>query len=376
MTSHVIRPLVCLSLLGFVPSLFAQSAVTLYGQSDIAVRYARNHQGGGTPLLSLGGGGLFSNKFGVKGKEELGSGNHLLLQLEGGFSTDTGSLAAQSPVPGRTNLFGRQSFIGITGDWGQLTAGRQYNALTVLYQFHPVGDHFYVGGDHFFSGYRLGNSLAYKKKSGDFSVELNYGFGERPGGLAQKSTVGGNIEYQRDGFHTAVAYLQNRSVDGGTVGRTANVGASYALTPALKLYGGYAGHQERGGTRRNRDIAFISAGYKINSQWAVHGSLYHFRQSSCQGRCWKRPGDQDNVSSGVDTTMTGYAISSEPGHANMASLISTYDLSQRTTLYAATDWVRARRGAAQDHYYMLSSQNRRLDSLSQTHLVLGMRHAF
>jgi predicted porin len=376
MMNHARRPLLGLALFTLAPALFAQSGVTFYGQTDIALRYSGNYQGSEKSKLSLGSSGLYSSRFGFKGEEDLGSGNRAIFQLEGGFSTDTGRISSQSPGAGRTNLFGRQSIVGIAGDWGQLTAGRQHNALSVLYKFHPVGDHFFVGGDHFFSGYRFDNSLTYKKKIGDFSAELGYGFGEQVGGLALKSTVGGNIEYQRGAFHTAIAYLQNRSTDGGTIGRNANIGASYALTPALSLYGGHAINQESGDSRRQRNITFVSAGYKINPLWGVYGSYYRYRQSDCQGRCWKKPGDPDNVSGGIDTAMTGYAVSRDKGHANIATLITTYSLSRRTTLYAATDWLLARNGAASDHHYASSKENMKLDSLRHTHFMVGMRHAF
>ncbi|MFL9923559.1 porin [Herbaspirillum lusitanum] len=361
-----------------IPSLvLAQSLVTFYGQTDASIRYASNDDGSNKSVVKLGGSGIFSNKFGFKGEEDLGRQIKAVFQLEGGFGIDTGKLGAQSPGSNQTNIFGRQSYTGLSGDFGALTMGRQYNALSVFYDFQPVGDHFFVGGDHFFSGYRLNNSLIYKKTQGSFSYQLDYGFGEQAGSLARKSTWGGNLAYKNGHFHTAIAYLQNRSVDGSTIGRYANIGASLVLTPSLSLSGGYARNQESGGARRHREIAFASLAYMLTPVWGVFGSYYHYRQSSCNGNCNQVPGSPNNVSGGIDTTMAGYAVSPDKGKAHVITLITTYDLSKRTKLYAETDWLLARDGAARDHYYSVTAADApQTRSMRQTNFMVGMKHAF
>lgn len=359
-----------------VPAFAQASSVTFYGQTDIALHYANNENSDEKSVLKLGNSGIFSNKIGFKGEEDLGDGNRAFFQLESGFKLDTGAMASQSPAAGRTNLFGRQSAVGLKGNWGELSAGRQYNALSVLYEFQPVGDHFFVSGDNFFSGYRLDNSVIYKKQLGDFKLQLDYGFGEQSGSLARKSSVGANLQYKRGDFHSAIAYLQNRSIDGSTIGRYANIGASYAMTPLLTLSGGYARNVESGGSRRKRGIAFASLGYKFTPSWSGYASYYYYRQSDCQGSCGKKPGDPNNVSGGIDTAMAGYAISPDKGRANVLTLITTYALSKRTMLYGETDWLLARDGAARDHNYANTAQDKQLKTLRQNHVMVGIKHAF
>ncbi|WP_243410818.1 porin [Pusillimonas noertemannii] len=64
-----------------------------------------------------------SSRWGLRGKEDLGNGLSAAFVLESGFNTATGI----SRQGGR--LFGRQAWVGLKGDFGQLAFGRQYNML-------------------------------------------------------------------------------------------------------------------------------------------------------------------------------------------------------------------------------------------------------
>src|SRR5690606_15611017 len=64
-----------------------------------------------------------SSRWGLRGKEDLGNGLSATFVLESGFNTATGI----SRQGGR--LFGRQAWVGLKGDFGQLAFGRQYNML-------------------------------------------------------------------------------------------------------------------------------------------------------------------------------------------------------------------------------------------------------
>ena len=118
--------------IGLVGTAHAQSSVTLYGQTDIDVTYANNTQtagksASGKPVGSSqvgmyddGTSGLSSSRWGLKGVEDLGGGLKAIFNLENGFNLNAGS----SQQGG--DLFGRQSWVGLTSDsYGRLTLGRQ-----------------------------------------------------------------------------------------------------------------------------------------------------------------------------------------------------------------------------------------------------------
>src|ERR1700690_2498867 len=77
-------------LLGTVSGVYAQSSVTLYGTIDEAVAYY-NNTGHGS-VFQMQGGNLDSNKWGLKGTEDLGGGLKTVFNLENGFDINTGAL--------------------------------------------------------------------------------------------------------------------------------------------------------------------------------------------------------------------------------------------------------------------------------------------
>lgn len=94
-----------------VGGAWAQSNVTVYGLMDmgIAKRYASD-------ALLQDNGYNATSVFGFRGKEDLGGGLKLDFQLEaGGFEPDTG---------GWTKAFDRQSWVGLSGGFGQVMVGR------------------------------------------------------------------------------------------------------------------------------------------------------------------------------------------------------------------------------------------------------------
>src|SRR5258708_25807333 len=95
----------------------AQSSVTLYGVADDGITYT-NNQGGHASYQTFSG-GLGGSKFGLLGKEDLGGGTSAIFQLESGYDVNSGKLGYNG------RLFGRQSFVGLSGDDGSVRLGRQ-----------------------------------------------------------------------------------------------------------------------------------------------------------------------------------------------------------------------------------------------------------
>lgn len=173
---------------------FAQSSVTLYGIADVALASDKTSTrvAGVTTNVTqtkLNSGGVNGSRFGLKGSEDLGGGLKANFQLENGFNIDTGGFAAGStvtPPATSTLLFGRQAYVGLSGNFGSVTFGRQYTSYDEARggndpQGHSsfsatAGGAWAAGRDYL---YRADNSIKYDTPNfGGFSAGLTYALGE------------------------------------------------------------------------------------------------------------------------------------------------------------------------------------------------------
>ncbi|RYP57981.1 hypothetical protein DL771_011381 [Monosporascus sp. 5C6A] len=148
---------------GTVPAAaFAQSSnVTLYGIVDAGVSYQSHVNGGANgngSVTALTSGGLSGSRWGIRGAEDLGNNLKGIFVLESGFDIDTGKSAQGS------RLFGRQAYVGLQGDFGAVTLGRQQNALYDLFAAYDpmaVGPNYSLNSvDNQFNG-RADNAVKY-----------------------------------------------------------------------------------------------------------------------------------------------------------------------------------------------------------------------
>jgi len=116
-------------LAGFAGAASAQSSVTLYGVLDGGVRYQNFNLSAGpfskvdisTSSIAVVSGTQSTSRFGVKGVEDLGSGNQAVWNLEGQVNVNDGSA-------GSFSTWQRTSIVGLRNDaWGQVDIGRQLN---------------------------------------------------------------------------------------------------------------------------------------------------------------------------------------------------------------------------------------------------------
>lgn len=94
----------------------AQSNVTLYGVVDGAVSVTKAK--GQAARVGFDNGIWAGSRFGIKGEEDLGSGNSIGFILEQGFKTFNGENAYKNKA------FGRESLLRVRGNWGEVAAGR------------------------------------------------------------------------------------------------------------------------------------------------------------------------------------------------------------------------------------------------------------
>lgn len=115
----------CLAGAAALPSAPALAqGVTLYGLLDASVEHLTDVGQGGASLNRMPGlTGSVPSRIGLRGSEDLGGGLRALFTMEQGLALDAGVLNQGG------RAWGRQAFVGLSGDWGSLTLGRQYTML-------------------------------------------------------------------------------------------------------------------------------------------------------------------------------------------------------------------------------------------------------
>lgn len=106
------------------------SGLSLYGSVDVGVNYQTV---GGRSVWQTESGGEWTSKFGMFGREDLGSGVKAEFNLESGFLVNNGNLQASQ------TLFNREAWVGLTSpQFGQVRMGNQINAGLPLF-LDPFG---------------------------------------------------------------------------------------------------------------------------------------------------------------------------------------------------------------------------------------------
>lgn len=104
----------------------AQGSVTLYGVVDEGVNWTsnvRSASGEGSGQIAMLSNIIQPSRSGLRGVEDLGRGTKAIFVLENGFDPSSGQF-------GQGGLeFGRRTYAGLSGGWGAITLGRQYDSV-------------------------------------------------------------------------------------------------------------------------------------------------------------------------------------------------------------------------------------------------------
>jgi predicted porin len=297
----------------------AQTNVQFYGLVDEYVgSIKRSDQAQSTRVIN--GGGTATSFWGIRGSEDLGGSLKAIFTLESFFQPDTGALGRNTTDP----FFSKDAFVGLSGKYGQITAGRHtiplFNALVagnpfggslqlsplMLQSFLPTYGRNLAGDS------KWDNSVQYSTPvMNGFKTTVTVGTGETAGHNGNGNIgLAGNYA---NGPLTATLVGQQTRVGTGLATATPQQsvimgGGTYNFT-ALKLYGTYYQAQIpladiRDKTAQIGVMVPLGAG-KISASWA---------RSKIQAR-------------GVaDVTRDGFAAGYERS------------LSQRTALYAIYDY--------------------------------------
>ena len=123
------KSLLALAVLGaFAGVASAQSSVTCYGIVDLSVNDIKN---GNAHTQSMQSNQLNSNRLGFRGIEDLGGGLKAGFWLEAAMSNENGSVGGGNGIPAPSNgssIFNRRSTVSLYSPWGEIRAGRDYDA--------------------------------------------------------------------------------------------------------------------------------------------------------------------------------------------------------------------------------------------------------
>jgi predicted porin len=212
----------------------AQSSVTMYGVADAAVSREDTGVPGEKSHTVINSGDQSSSRIGFRGTEDLGGGLKALFNLEAGVALDTG--AADS------SLFQRRSVVGLQGDFGTVTIGREYSPIAgVAAATDILGQGFYGSNLSAFGTNRLtrrlNNSVNYKTNAiSGFTASAAYSAGEKASG-ANGDLKGVALEYANGPVYLGAGYHALTRLDTGN-DKEYIVGAGYKFGD-LEFKGNY-----------------------------------------------------------------------------------------------------------------------------------------
>lgn len=343
------KSLVALSVLAASGAVMAESTVSLYGIADAFVgsRQTTGISLGGGNLVTLeqrqsvlDSGGLNGSRWGLKGAEDLGGGLKANFVLESGFDISNGASTGA--------LFGRQAFVGLSGDFGALSLGRQYGAYdNVRGAFLSA-----QGNSPAFdatNGVPLTQTLVNFAVNGAFTpsvaTDINTAaVGGRIGAWAgYQARIDNSIRYATpniSGFQAAVVYGfgEDKNVPANTA---ASKNASFSLTYVNGPLALGLAHQD---DELVKDFHLKNTAIGGNYDLGLAKIFLAYNQAKYTGLAKQNEWSVGvRAPLGATTLVAQYARSNgdDLGKSQSLGLSAEYSLSKRTTAYGAFNQTRA-----------------------------------
>jgi predicted porin len=356
------KSLIALAALATVGAVQAQSSVTVYGTYDLGYQALNlDNVAGSTAAAAqiksagIAGSALTSNRFGLRGTEDLGGGLRANFNLEYGFANNLvgDAVTTTEPASGTASITASTTGGASGGTGGALTTrtsrvglesaklGRFDIGYGLTGLFATITGHSPLPGNNFIGDVAYTNNTTLT--AADSRILLN---AVRATGLQYTSpTV--------NGLQAVVDYgsgSQKRSVDAaGADSRVSNAGLTLRYT-AGKLAIAATSHTLKydyaadSNTINTTDYQAVSARYAVNSQLAVN-ALYAKNKTKNQAGTQSSKNDVTQV--GVAYTMGKTSLVAQYGEGEGETAPNTelrdrkgyqlgaiYNLSKRTNLYA------------------------------------------
>jgi predicted porin len=360
-----------LSALCALASAQTTSSVTLYGLIDVALENISNV---GTPGFNLvrmpSNTASLPSRWGMRGSEDLGDGLKAEFTLESGFAPDTGG----SGQAGR--LFGRQAYVGLSGNWGTVSLGRQYTMLLwSLTDADVIGPLVFGLGslDSYLSNTRVDNALAWRGTFNGLTLGATYSLGRDTANPTPNNPAGTNCggesatdtkacrewslvaKYNQPNWGVAAGVDELRGGAGSWAVAGLTSGAltdrrttlnGYVKLGAVKLAGGLINRNNEGSATTPRsDLIFVGVSYPVTPSFTVDAQLSQLKFK-----------DSDNK-------------------ARLAVLRGIYSLSKRTAVYAGLGQI-TNDGTLAISVSSGAGGSNPAAGASQNGMVMGLRHSF
>lgn len=354
---------------------FAQSNVQIYGVADVAVG---SFKGTGDKFNGVINSGLSGSRLGFKGTEDLGNGLKAVFLAESTVNFDSNS--ASNGGGGAGGMFGqiRQSYVGLTGNFGTAVAGRlQTPLLDWSIKYSPLGGSALNPLDRVLSAYasggnnqdRVDNAVAYISPNlSGFTLKAAYAFVVENKDPNVGATTPKTVRDSRS------AYLLSADYDNGPL----SVGAFYR-----KL-----GDQQNV-TLGAADTVFGS------KQWGLAG-IYDFKVAKAFATYQRI---NPNGSNALDTTAyslgvavpvsaagsvigtyarakTDAAVGAADTGASSYTIAYAHSLSKRTTAYAGYSSVDGRSNTVVNYAGLAGTSADQAAGDNVRGFAVGLRHSF
>ncbi|MTV37191.1 porin [Duganella radicis] len=284
MTKKICRALALLACVDAANAM-AQSQVTVYGLLDTGLVHTTNANAAGssvTRMPSLT--GSLPSRLGFRGVEDLGGGLQAVFTLETGILLDSGGVSQGN------RLFGRQASVGLKGDFGTVTLGRQINMTFIsILKSDVMGPNLFSISsiDGYFPNARSDNAVGYLGNFKDVLVGATYSTGRDtsasggPGATGCPGEVAGNskacrqvtalLGYERPAFGVNVVYDNLYGNTGAAGGLTSSDNSDrrigvhgYVKAGATKLGGGIVERTTRAVTGLSEsDLYYFGASHPL-----------------------------------------------------------------------------------------------------------------
>ncbi|QBR04139.1 porin [Paraburkholderia pallida] len=241
----------------FAVAAHAQSSVTLYGLIDEGFNWTQNSNGG--HLYNLTSGIMQGSRFGLRGIEDLGGGLKAVFVLESGFNLSTGALGQADKGSTQGLMFGRQAYVGISSDYGNVTLGRQYDSVVDFVGPLAAADQW--GGsisahagdiDNFNNANRVNSAVKFRSATyAGLSFGGIYSFGGVPGEYSRNQIFSLGAGYSNGPLTLGAAYLNVRNPnvsffgDGGA-STTVSASGNFISSPVFSGYASAHTYQDLG----------------------------------------------------------------------------------------------------------------------------------
>jgi predicted porin len=189
----------------------AASGVEIVGIIDAGLLYqSKTDQAGGGSKTSMETSGLRQSTLGFKGTRNLGDDLKGFFNLEAHFDTNNGNFHGTGDAEDTGNkLFRRQANLGLSGDWGSVTLGRQYGPALLAHiateprAFKEQFSNLYAWAYNQYAataggpgtdrntnndvGIFFSNAIQYRHTLGPVNFGILYAFGGKAGSLEKNS---------------------------------------------------------------------------------------------------------------------------------------------------------------------------------------------